>query len=211
MFSGEKWVSIPRMSPCANRVVASTAPVMKPTPSGLHGTNPMPVEKVDPVGTEALQHRIDTTPNALGRRVRLGGNPLPGMQVDVPPELRGDLDLVPERLHGFAEDPLHLERPIGFRCVEERDTSVEGSPNDVEHLRPTGHRGLISTAHVRHTRPHGRDVEVTQPTPRRQVRSWPTTRRSGTAWGWSSNTLTRRPGPRPLQPTRRACLDDSSP
>jgi hypothetical protein len=41
-FSGENRDSMPRMSPGANRVWASMAPVRKPTPSGLHGTKPMP-------------------------------------------------------------------------------------------------------------------------------------------------------------------------
>jgi len=41
-FSGEKRDSTPRMSPSANRVFRSMAPVRNPTPSGLHGTKPMP-------------------------------------------------------------------------------------------------------------------------------------------------------------------------
>ena len=41
-FSRENLDSTPRMSPSANRVLASMAPVRKPTPSGLQGTKPMP-------------------------------------------------------------------------------------------------------------------------------------------------------------------------
>ena len=41
-FSGENRDSPLRMSPSANRVLASMAPVRNPTPSGLHGTKPMP-------------------------------------------------------------------------------------------------------------------------------------------------------------------------
>ncbi len=41
-FSAEKRASMLRTSPCAKVVCSSIAPVRKPTPSGLHGTKPMP-------------------------------------------------------------------------------------------------------------------------------------------------------------------------
>lgn len=41
-FSGEKRASVARKSPAANRVFSSIQPVKNCTPSGLHGTNPMP-------------------------------------------------------------------------------------------------------------------------------------------------------------------------
>ena len=41
-FSGEKRGSVLRKSPSENRESACVAPVKKPTPSGLHGTKPMP-------------------------------------------------------------------------------------------------------------------------------------------------------------------------
>ena len=61
--------------------------------------------------------------------------PLAGLLIDVPAELRCDHDLVAERRHAFAEDALHLVRTVGLGRVEEGDATVEGRPDDVDHLR----------------------------------------------------------------------------
>ena len=88
---------------------------------------------------------------------------LAGFLVDVPAELRGDHDLVAERLDAFAENPLHLVRAIGFGRVVERDAALEGRPDDVDHLRPGRDRGLIGAAHVLDADADARNLQRSKP------------------------------------------------
>ena len=96
--------------------------------------------------------------------------PLAGLQIDVPAELGGDHDLVAERRDAFAEDPLDLMRAVGLGRVEEGDATVEGRPDDVEHLGPAGDRRLVGAAHVLDAEADARDLQLPQPSSRARRR-----------------------------------------
>jgi len=79
--------------------------------------------------------------------------------VDVPAELRCDLNLVPKWSHTFSEKTFHLVRPVSFGGVEKRHAEVEGRPDDLNHFVPTRHRGFIPPRHVLDAQPHRRDLQ----------------------------------------------------
>ena len=60
---------------------------------GHSGINPMLVEQIDAVGSEALQHPVDGSSDVVGAAVHAAAA-LAGAWVDVPAELRGDDHLV---------------------------------------------------------------------------------------------------------------------
>ena len=105
------------------------------------------VEEIDAVGAQALQHALDGQLDTV-RAADEPRAPLAGLEIDVPAELRGDHHLVAERLHAFAEDPFHLVGAVGLGRVVEGDATVEGRPDDVDHLGPGRDRRLIGAAHV---------------------------------------------------------------
>ena len=91
-----------------------------------HGRiDPVLVQKIDVVGTQALQHGVDDRDDVLGAAVQTAGSRA-GLQIDVEAELGRDDDLVAERRHRLAEQGLIGERPIGFSRVEEGDAALEG-------------------------------------------------------------------------------------
>jgi hypothetical protein len=63
----------------------------------------------------------------------------------------------------FAEDAFVLERAVGLGRVEEGDAVVVGGPDDVQHLRPVGHRGLVGAVHVLHAQADTGDLQLAQP------------------------------------------------
>ena len=91
--------------------------------------------------------------------------PLAGLEIDVPAELGCDHDLVAERRDAFAEDPLHLMRPVRLGRVEEGDATVEGRPDDVDHLGPAGDRRLIGAAHVLNAEADAGDLQRAELSP----------------------------------------------
>src|SRR5688572_8029817 len=109
----------------------------------------MLIEQIDAVGAESLEHAVDHAFDMIWPAVKPGAS-LAGLLIDVPAELGGDHDPVPERRHALTENALHLMWAVGFGCVEERNAAVVGCSNDVDHLSPRRDRRLIRAAHVLH-------------------------------------------------------------
>ena len=61
-----------------------------------------------------------------GRLIKPGAA-LAGLRIDVPAELGGDHDLVPERLDGFAENPFAFEGAVCLGSIEKGDAAVVGT------------------------------------------------------------------------------------
>src|SRR5688572_19940927 len=107
------------------------------------------IKQIDAIRPQALFRSVDDPLDVLGPAVeaRLA---LAGLQIDVPAELGRDHDLVAERRDAFAQDAFHFVRAVGLGGVEERDSSVERSADDVVHLRARRHGRLVRAAHVLH-------------------------------------------------------------
>jgi len=111
------------------------------------GIDSMLVEEIDAVGAEPLEHTFHDHFDVTGPAVEPWA-PHASVLIDVPAELRCDYHLVSKRCYGLAEDSLRFMRAVRFGGVEERDATVEGRPNDVDHLGPVRHRRFIPAAHV---------------------------------------------------------------
>jgi hypothetical protein len=133
------------------------------------GIDSVLVEEVDTIGAKALQHALHRRLDVVGPADEAGAARA-GFQIDVPAELRGDHDLVAERLDRLAEDALHLVRSVGLRRVEEGDAPLEGHADDVVHLRARRHRPLVGAAHVLHPEADGRDLQRAEHPARRHDR-----------------------------------------
>jgi hypothetical protein len=114
--------------------------------------------------SEPLEHAVHDDLHVAGPAVETGAS-LAGLLIDVPAELRGDHHLASERRDGLAEDPLGFMRAVGFGRVEERDTTIEGGPDDVDHLRAVRHRRLILAADVLNAEADARDFQRSEFSP----------------------------------------------
>jgi hypothetical protein len=116
------------------------------------------VEEVDAVGPEALQHALGRGLDVLGTAVQPGFL-LPRLQVDVPPELRGDHDLAADGREGLAHELLVRERAVHLGGVEERDAPLHGGPDEGDHLLRVRGR-TVPEAHPHAAEPEGRHREA---------------------------------------------------
>ncbi len=133
----------------------------------------MLIEEIDAVGAKTLEHALDRELDVVRAAVEARA-PRARLRIDVPAELGGDDHLVPEGRDAFAQDPLDLMRAVGLGGVEERDTAVEGRPDDVEHLGPARDRRLIGAGHVLDAEADARDFQLSQPSSPRRMGDGPT-------------------------------------
>ena len=128
----------------------------------------MLIEEIDAVGAKTLEHALDRELDVVRAAVEAAA-PRARLRIDVPAELGGDDHLVPEWRDAFAQDPLDLMWAVSLGGVEERDATVEGCPDDVEHLGPAGDRRLVGAAHVLDAEADARDFQRPQLSPRGRV------------------------------------------
>ena len=89
--------------------------------------------------------------------------PPSGLLIDIPAEFGSDHDLVSKWRDGLAEDPLVFVRAISLGTVEERDATVVGRAENVDHLGPVRNRGLVLAVHVLHAHPDRGNLQLPQP------------------------------------------------
>jgi hypothetical protein len=122
------------------------------------GIDTVLVKQVDIVRLQALQHPLGRGPDVIGAAV-LATQPLSGQRVDVMAELGGDHDVFAEWRQRFANEFLVAEGSIIFRCVEERDASLDGRADDGNHALPV--RGLsVGVGHAHASEADGGDLEA---------------------------------------------------
>ena len=86
--------------------------------------HPMLIEKIDPICPEPFERRLGDLPDALGAAAQAA--PLPGLRVDLEPELGRDHHSVAHGSQGFAHQLLVGVRTIDFGRVEECDAAIDG-------------------------------------------------------------------------------------
>ena len=108
--------------------------------------DPVLVEQIAPVRAKALEHAFDGQLDMVRTADETRAS-LASLKIDVPTELAGDHDLVPERRNGFAENPLTLMRAVGLGGVEKGDAAFIGRADDIEDVykRQGSKRGRSSS------------------------------------------------------------------
>jgi len=120
--------------------------------------DPVLVHEIDTVGTQTLQHALDSKLDVVRATVEPWAA-LARLQIDVPAELRCDHHLVAKRTHAFAEDALHLMRAVSLGRIVKGEATVEGRPDDADHLGTSWDHGLIGAAHVLDTKANAGDFQ----------------------------------------------------
>jgi len=108
----------------------------------------MLIQKVDAVGPQALQRRVDHAADVLGAAVQ----PLPGVTV-VKSELRCDHDLIAHRRERFADHAFVDVWTIGLGTVEKGHAAVKGCTDQLHSVCRVG-GGAIAEA-----QPHAAQTE----------------------------------------------------
>src|SRR5579863_2861460 len=123
--------------------------------------NAVLIHKIDSIGPKPFEHPFDS----LLDMVRLAVQPhleTAGLRFDVPAELRGDCDLVPEWCDALTEDSFAFEGPISLSRIKKRHAMVIGRADDIDHLRAVRHERFITAAHILDAQTHARYLERTQ-------------------------------------------------
>jgi hypothetical protein len=109
------------------------------------GVNAVLVEKVDGVDPQALERVLSDLADAFGAAVEATRS----AGTEVVAELRGDDDVLPERLQRLANEFLVGERAIDLGGVEEGDTTLYRRADQRDHFRPVpGRATVIVHAHA---------------------------------------------------------------
>lgn len=92
--------------------------------------SPVLVQKIDGVGLQPFQHRLNDFPNVVRAAAVKPAASLPGFWIDVEAEFRRDHHLIPKRRDRFAYQFFIRERAIGLGGIEECYAPLEGCSND---------------------------------------------------------------------------------
>jgi hypothetical protein len=115
------------------------------------------VEQVDRVDLKPPERGVGDLLDVLRPAGEAG---LAALVVELESELGGDHDLPAEGGEGLADELLVDERAVDLGGVEERDTALDGRPDQGDHLWPV--RGwAVALAHAHAAEPDGRDLQVT--------------------------------------------------
>ena len=104
------------------------------------------VEQVDAVRPEPPERALDGAPDVVGPAV----DPAvvdPGVGIDVPAELGGDLHPVAHRLQRLADHLLVGEGTVDLGGVEEVHAALDRGAQQLDHLRPVGQLPRLAVAH----------------------------------------------------------------
>ena len=126
--------------------------------------DPVLVEQINPVRPQALERAFDGLLDMV-RTADETGTTLSRLGVDVPAELAGDDDFVPERCNGVAKNPFAFKGTVGFRSVEKSDAAIVGRTDDVDHFGARRNRGLIRPMHILDTQTDAGDFQLSELAP----------------------------------------------
>ena len=118
------------------------------------GIDAMLVVEVDGFDAEPLQRPFGAAPDDLGPAVH---ELLPALDLDA--ELGGDDHSLADRSQRFTDELFVRERPVDLRGVEERDATVDGGPQQRDHLGLVRGRS-VAMAHAHAAETDGRDFEA---------------------------------------------------
>jgi hypothetical protein len=106
------------------------------------------------VGAESAERRVGHPPDLLGAAVQPDGLAV----FDLPAELGGNDDLVPDGGEGFAEEFLVEVGAVDLGGVEEGDPEVDRLAQDGDHGAPAAGVGPVALGHAHGAEADGRDL-----------------------------------------------------
>src|SRR6185312_1957401 len=124
---------------------------------GNVGVHPVLVVEIDDVDAEPPEGSVGGLPDVLGSAGQTG---LASLVVEGEPELGRDDDPIANRGQRLPHELLVHERPVDLGRIEERDPTVHGGTDQIDHVLATARVRAIALAHPHTAQPDRGDHEI---------------------------------------------------